>query len=1437
MSAIRAQIEGGTQVESGGSGYPGLAGVRAPLDAVIATSELRRRDARPPDFEAENLVLASLIEEMSRSSSNVLQKLVETALELCSAHSAGISILEQDNGRNVFRWRAVTGRWAGFLNGTMPREISPCGTVLDRNHALLMFRPQRHFPFPVEILPEVEEVLLIPFHVAGQPVGTIWVVAHDESRKFDAEDERLLNSLAKFASLAQQVSVASQQKAQVAEQLVAELADTKLLQDLSAELIHSESDEMLFEKIMDAAVAIMRSDFASMQMLFPERGSGGELKLLAFRGFNPQAAEFWTWVRADSASTCGVALRTAQRVVVPDIEQCDFMVGTDDLDTYRQTAIRAVQTTPLLARSGRLVGMISTHWRQPHEPSQRDLRLLDILARQAADLMERQQVEQAQREGETRFRAMIDALPAAVYTTDAEGRLTHFNPAAVELSGRTPELGTDHWCVSWKLYNPDGTPLPHDKCPMAISLKTGQAVRGMEAIAERPDGTRVWFEPYPTPLFDERGRLVGGINMLVDITERKQAEQARSRLAAIVESSDDAIISKDLNGTITSWNRGAEVIFGYTAEEAIGQPVTMLIPPDRLNEEPGILERIRRKERIDPYETLRRRKDGKLLDVSLTVSPVSDAAGNIVGASKIARDITQRKRAEEREARQQQTFADLVERAPFGLYIVDSEFRIAHINADSQQRAFRNVNPAVGHDFADAMRILWPEPVATEVIGHFRHTLDTGHSFYSKDYIQPRADIESVESYEWELHRITLPDGQFGVVCYYFDSTRLRQAEQALRRSEQHLELVSNSVPALISYVGKDGRYRSCNKAYTTWFGLPVDQIVGRPMRDLVGEKAWEVIGPHVDDALAGNIVEYEAEAKYRSGTRWIHAVYTPHRNSDGAVEGMIVMVTDITQRKHADDRLRLLWEAASVLLTTENPDAMLGKLFDKISPHMELDAYFNFMVDEGGKSLSLASCSGVSEQTAHSIARIGFGQSICGTVALQRRPIHATHIQQSEDSKAQWVKSCGIRAYACNPLMSEGRLLGTLSFASRTKDEFDAEQLAFLETICQYVTVAYERLRLLNQLKEADRRKDEFLATLAHELRNPLNPIRNAVESLRIKGPENAELQFERDVIDRQVEHLTRLIDDLLDINRIARDKLELRRQPIELEGVVQAAIEMSRPLIDQWEHQLSVRLPESPVWLDGDPARLSQVLMNLLNNAAKYTEPGGQIWIDATRGDAQVEIAVTDTGIGIAPEKIADLFEIFYQADRSQTRSQGGLGIGLSLVRRLVEMHGGSVTAHSEGLGMGSQFVVRLPMLAEAPNWTAKPDGAPANPVAGRRFLVVDDNQDSARMLAALLRLMGNEVELAFDGVEALATLERYRPEVVLLDLGMPRLNGYDTCRRIRQQPWGRDVLLIAQTGWGQNEDKRRTKEAGFDAHFVKPVTLAAINQLLDEWRPVGK
>jgi len=385
------------------------------------------------------------------------------------------------------------------------------------------------------------------------------------------------------------------------------------------------------------------------------------------------------------------------------------------------------------------------------------------------------------------------------------------------------------------------------------------------------------------------------------------------------------------------------------------------------------------------------------------------------------------------------------------------------------------------------------------------------------------------------------------------------------------------------------------------------------------------------------------------------------------------------------------------------------------------------------------------------------------------------------------------------------------------------------------------ERKRYEKSLQEADRRKNEFLAMLAHELRNPLAPMRNALQIMRltvsrdVPRPEDEAIRSASAMMDRQVSQMVRLVDDLLDVSRITRGAIELRRTRTELSSAIHHAVEAARPQYKSMEHTLIVTLPREPMYINADPTRLAQVLGNLLNNACKYTLKGGQMRLTAERDDHQVIIRLQDNGIGIAAEELPRIFEMFVQIDTSLERSASGLGIGLTLVQSLVEMHQGTVHVHSAGLGHGSEFVVRLPIMVEHPQ--SPPPvltvGQPPGKVS-RRILVVDDNQDSASSLAALLKLTGHQTQTASDGCEAVAATLTFLPEVVLLDIGLPLLNGYDACRQIRAQPDGMRILLIALTGWGQDEDRHKSKEAGFDAHLVKPVDHDQLMKLLAEFQP---
>jgi PAS domain S-box-containing protein len=562
-----------------------------------------------------------------------------------------------------------------------------------------------------------------------------------------------------------------------------------------------------------------------------------------------------------------------------------------------------------------------------------------------------------------------------------------------------------------------------------------------------------------------------------------------------------------------------------------------------------------------------------------------------------------------------------------------------------------------------------------------------------------------------------------------------------------------------------------------------------------------------------------------------------PLRDEEGRPRGAVAVLTDITSRKRAEERVQALLRISEKLSSTLDVDALLDIL---VAEAIEV-------IDAEGGTAGLRTPAGM---VAHRYFQDGAshafefvwppGYGLPGWLLQHKRPYVSNEAATDPQMVPEIRTRFGVRSVLSVPILdAAGEPLGFFQIHNRRDGQgFAPADQELLVAVARYAAVAAQNALAYRQvreaeaaLKEADRRKDEFLATLAHELRNPLAPIRNAVQILAMPQATAREAERARGMIERQLGQMVRLVDDLLDLGRIASNKIRLRRSAVDLAEVLRSAVETSRPLVDAAGHDLAVALPQERLCVHGDPTRLAQAVSNLLNNAAKYTNRNGNIWLSAERDGRDAIVRVRDTGIGIAPAQLPRIFDMFSQAAPALERAQGGLGIGLALVRGIVAMHGGSVVAHSEGLGRGAEFVIRLPLLPGAAEAQAddasRAAGSPAAP--GLVVLVVDDNRDAAESLAMMLQLAGHATHVAHDGLQAVGAASVLRPDVVLLDIGLPKLNGYEAARRIRAEAGSRPVRLIAISGWGQEDDKRRAAEAGFHHHLTKPVDPDALLALI--------
>ncbi len=1072
-------------------------------------------------------------------------------------------------------------------------------------------------------------------------------------------------------------------------------------------------------------------------------------------------------------------------------------------------------------------------------------------------------------------------------------------------------------------------------------------------------GTVAVYSPSPRQPDDKEVQSIEFLARTAGIAIQRQrseksAKESELRYRLVGDAANDAIWDWDLVTNGVTWNEGVRTRFGYTEEQVNPDAswwVENIHPDDRERVTHGIHSVIDGERERWTAEYRFRRADGTYSEVFDRGRVVRDDAGKPVRMVGSMLDLTERKLVEQERADAQRMFYDLVERCPFGIYIVDSDFRIASLNAGSQTGAFVNVSPAVGRPFDEAIRILWPEPIAADIIKTFRHTLETGESYFSERFESARADIGETESYEWELHRVMLPGGRHGVVCYYYDSTELRQAERELRFQLDLTKNITDTATTAIFMMDDQSRCTFMNPAAEAMTGFSFEEVKNGILHDFIHHhhpdgRPYPMPECPIDRALPenGEVRDYEDVFIRKNGEYFPVMINALVIREQGVPIGTVIEVQDITVRKRAEEalreseeRLRSIFSQTLAGIAEVNLEGQFVKVnarYCEIVGRSEEELYDMRMQDithpedlsrnlplfkqvvaggspfviekryvrpdgtvvwvnnsvstirdgEGNPRHVVAASLDITERKESegqlaealrfyhsSIDALSSHLAVLDETGVILEVNHAwkNFAEKNDFSGREWgvgtnyVELCESSSGDC---ADDGTIAQGIRRVLADSEQFfeceypchsPTEQRWFLMRVTRFESMgpvrvvvthdnitqrrqAEERLRkIAAKLSEADHRKNEFLATLAHELRNPLAPIRNGVQMIGLAGGDGAAVGRACEMIDRQLSQMVRLVDDLMDVSRISTGKIELRKERVTLSSVVLGAVETSRPLIDQLGHDLTVKLPEQPLDVLVDPTRLAQVFMNLLNNAAKYSEREGQILLTAEQQGNEVVVTVKDSGIGIPADKLKHVFEMFSQLDTSLEKSQGGLGIGLSLVQRLVDLHDGTIQASSEGVGKGAEFEVRLPVVAKSSvpkeEASAQEDGK-----SSLRLLIVDDNRDGADTLAMMLELSGNETHTAYDGEQAVVAAAKFLPDVILLDIGLPKLNGHEACRRIRESEAGKGMVIIAQTGWGQEEDRAKTREAGFDHHLVKPVNPRELEQLLksiSEKRSLGR
>jgi PAS domain S-box-containing protein len=1067
----------------------------------------------------------------------------------------------------------------------------------------------------------------------------------------------------------------------------------------------------------------------------------------------------------------------------------------------------------------------------------------DVTAQRQAESARRELTERLREQAGT-LEAILSASVDHIYLLDRQGCYRYVSAGGARILGyEVADVVGKH---ARELGLPAEITEPFDALRERV-LATGKPERQQTDYRIASGETR-HYEYLVAPVRGEDGGIDSVVVVSRDDTDRKRAEEALSESTAVLRSFYDSTplmmgVVEVLEDDILHLNDNAATgrFFGLGPDDLRNRLASRSgVPPAHLREWIGHYRESARTGRPVRFEYLHRKPEQSHW-LSVTVCHIETAADGRLRCSYLVEDVTDRKRAEEALRDAEARFTAILNYSPSCIFAKDRQGRYFLANKALCEFAGRDVANFCGRTDAE---VFSPE-VGVQFAADDAQILASGNArIYEESF--PHGD--AIRTFLTVKFPMAGPDGALYAVCgIATDITNLQHARDALRESETRWRTLAEAVPNLVWTDLPDGQCDYLSSQWATYTGLPVEELLGLNWLD-------RVIHPDDRERTAAlwreacaDRADYDLEYRIRRHDgvyHWFKTRGVPVRDQHNRIVYWFGTCTDIDEQRRAGEAFRFLAESSAALASLVDYESTLQKVARLAVPYFADWAAVDLVNEDGVlRRLAVAHEDPAKVELAHElvrryppapdssggaarVARTGKPETVADLTddMLVRGALDADHLRL--------LRALGLKSYICVPLAVAGKTLGVLTFATaQSGRSYSPSDVALAEDLAHRAAVAVENSNLYRALREADRRKDEFLAMLAHELRNPLAPIRNALHIMRLAADNPAVVEQFRNVMERQVVQMVRLVDDLLDVNRITRNKLELRRERVELADVVASAVETSRPALEEGGHALTVTLPPEPVHLYADATRLSQVFANLLNNSAKYTDRGGSVQLAAELRGGEAVVRVRDNGVGIPAEALPRLFEMFSQVDRNLERAAGGLGIGLTLVRRLVEMHGGTVAAFSDGPGRGSEFVVRLPVVhAGARPEDARVAGSGDRGVAPkRRILVVDDNRDAANSLSVILAMLDNETRTAYDGRQALEVVDEFRPDLILLDIGLPGMNGYEVCQQIRARPRGKAIVIAACTGWGQDEDRRRSSEAGFDHHLVKPIDPADLQKLL--------